>query len=71
MDDIAPVRQRDRALEKPVYSNRARMETHSASYTVAPRSTFDPSRGDGSQKPLGAAGMDAFRRMTQKKIARR
>lgn len=70
-DDSTPAaRQRDRALEKPIFSNRARIETHNASYTVAPRSTFDAAAAE-SARPMGAAGLDAFRRMTAKKVSRR
>jgi transcription factor SPN1 len=36
-----------------------------SSYTVAPQSTFMGSQGS-SHRPLGAGGMEAFRKMTQK-----
>jgi transcription factor SPN1 len=35
------------------------------SYTVAPKSTFDGHRGSG-HRPIGAGGLEAFRKMTQK-----
>lgn len=47
------------------------MESHNVSYTIAPRSTFDPSAGDANARPMGAAGMEAFRRMTVKKVSKR
>lgn len=37
-----------------------------SSYTIAPKSTFDGTRGS-EHRPLGAGGMEAFRKMTQKK----
>ncbi|KAI0376743.1 hypothetical protein F5Y04DRAFT_197276 [Hypomontagnella monticulosa] len=36
-----------------------------STYTIAPRSTFDPTRAQ-DYRPIGASGMEAFRRMTQK-----
>lgn len=36
-----------------------------SSYTIAPKSTFDGSQGQ-DHLPLGASGMEAFRKMTQK-----
>lgn len=45
--------------------NRARMASLPSSYTIAPKSTFDGSRGQ-DHRPLGASGMEAFRKMTQK-----
>ncbi|TAQ84575.1 hypothetical protein B7494_g7104 [Chlorociboria aeruginascens] len=60
--------ERRRLLAPAVQSNRARMESSNTSYTVAPRSNFDPSRGlDPASRPIGAGGMEAFRKMTQKK----
>ena len=58
-------------MAQPKLSNRARLETHTASYTVAPRSNFDASRTEQHAKPLGAARMEAFRKMTQKKVSRK
>ena len=46
-------------------NNRARMAGLPSSYTIAPRSTFDGARGS-DHRPLGAGGMEAFRKMTQK-----
>ncbi|RDA90312.1 hypothetical protein CP533_0399 [Ophiocordyceps camponoti-saundersi (nom. inval.)] len=46
-------------------NNQARMASLPSSYTIAPKSTFDGSRGQ-DHRPLGASGMEAFRRMTQK-----
>lgn len=43
------------------------METSNTSYTIAPKSNFDPSRGlDPNARPIGAAGVEAFRKMTTK-----
>jgi transcription factor SPN1 len=48
------------------------METSNASYTVAPKSTFDASKGlDPSARPIGAGGMEAFRKMTAKQGKKR
>lgn len=63
--------ERERVLAAPVKSNRARMETSTTSYSVAPKSTFDPSRVDPSSKPIGAGGMEAFRKMTAKQGKKR
>ena len=63
--------ERQRVLALPKLSNRARLEAHTASYTVAPRSNFDASKGDKNSKPLGSAGMERFRQMTQKKVSRK
>ncbi|RDW66972.1 putative transcription factor IWS1 [Coleophoma crateriformis] len=63
---------RERMLAPPKISNRARMESSNTSYTIAPRSTFDASRGpDPLTRPVGAGGMDAFRRMTAKQGKKR
>ncbi|POR35997.1 Uncharacterized protein TPAR_03836 [Tolypocladium paradoxum] len=45
--------------------NQARMASLPSSYTIAPKSTFDGSHTQ-DHRPLGASGMEAFRRMTQK-----
>jgi transcription factor SPN1 len=59
--------ERERALAPVVRSNRAQPAGLPASYTVAPRSTFDASRaGQPDHRPIGANGLEAFRRMTQK-----
>ena len=64
--------ERERVLAQPKPGNRARLETHSASYTVAPKSTFDPQRAmDPASRPIGASGMEAFRKMTAKKGTKR
>ncbi|RFU28585.1 hypothetical protein B7463_g7758, partial [Scytalidium lignicola] len=63
---------RERLLAQPIRSNRARMESSNTSYTVAPRSTFDPNRSlDPASRPIGAGGMEAFRRMTAKQGKKR
>ncbi|AEO65569.1 uncharacterized protein THITE_2112678 [Thermothielavioides terrestris NRRL 8126] len=58
--------ERERLLAPEVKSNRARPAGLPASYTIAPRSTFDGSRAVPDARPIGAGGMEAFRRMTQK-----
>ncbi|KHN94390.1 transcription factor IWS1 [Metarhizium album ARSEF 1941] len=57
--------QRERMLAPVGSSNRARMTSLPQSYTIAPKSTFDGTRGS-EHRPLGAGGMEAFRKMTQK-----
>ncbi|RQM07140.1 hypothetical protein DH86_00003494 [Scytalidium sp. 3C] len=64
--------ERQRILAQPIRSNRARMESSDTSYTVAPRSTFDPNKAlDPASRPIGAGGMEAFRRMTAKQGRKR
>lgn len=64
--------ERERLLAPANRSNRARMESSNASYTIAPKSNFDASRGpDPLARPIGAGGMDAFRRMTAKQGKKR
>lgn len=46
--------------------NRAQAPGLPATYTIAPLSTFDGRVGP-DHRPIGAAGTEAFRRMTQKK----
>lgn len=59
--------ERERLLAQPNRSNRARVESGNTSYTIAPKSNFDASKGlDPSSRPIGAGGMEAFRKMTQK-----
>lgn len=59
--------ERERLLAPEVKkTNRALPTGLPASYTIAPRSTFDPSRGPAEFRPVGSAGMEAFRKMTQK-----
>ncbi|KAH8660719.1 hypothetical protein BGZ60DRAFT_381922 [Tricladium varicosporioides] len=63
---------KQRALAQANRTNRARMESSNTSYTVAPRSTFDPSKGlDPLHRPIGASGADAFRKMTSKQGKKR
>ncbi|KAH7308703.1 transcription factor IWS1 [Stachybotrys elegans] len=57
--------ERERLLAPNAGGNRARVAGLPATYTIAPQSTFDPSRGS-EHRPLGAGGMEAFRKMTQK-----
>ncbi|KAK0628297.1 hypothetical protein B0T17DRAFT_588461 [Bombardia bombarda] len=58
--------ERERMLAPdPVNTNRARPAGLPASYTIAPRSTFDGSRGP-DHRPIGSGGLEAFRKMTQK-----
>lgn len=57
--------ERERALAAPGGNNRARMSNLPASYTIAPRSTFDGTRGT-DHRPVGSGGAEAFRKMTQK-----
>jgi transcription factor SPN1 len=48
------------------------MESSNASYTIAPQSTFDASRGlDPAARPIGAGGIEAFRKMTAKQTKKR
>ncbi|KAK4156799.1 hypothetical protein C8A00DRAFT_40813 [Chaetomidium leptoderma] len=59
--------ERERQLAPEVRkTNRAAPAGLPASYTIAPRSTFDASRGAAEFRPVGAAGNEAFRKMTQK-----
>jgi transcription factor SPN1 len=57
--------ERERILAAPTANNRARVVGLPQSYTIAPRSTFDASRGP-DHRPIGASGLEAFRKMTQK-----
>ncbi|KAG9240432.1 hypothetical protein BJ878DRAFT_292384 [Calycina marina] len=64
--------ERRQFLAAPIRSNRARVETSNTSYTIAPKSTFDPTRGlDPASRPIGAGGMEAFRKMTAKQGKKR
>ncbi|EAQ89500.1 hypothetical protein CHGG_06119 [Chaetomium globosum CBS 148.51] len=59
--------ERERMLAPEIKNtNRAQPAGLPASYTIAPRSTFDASRGPAEFRPVGAAGLEAFRKMTQK-----
>jgi transcription factor SPN1 len=57
--------ERERILAPATKSNRARVDGLPSSYTIAPKSTFDPSQGP-DHRPIGASGHEAFRKMTQK-----
>ncbi|KAI0599566.1 hypothetical protein F4775DRAFT_550417 [Biscogniauxia sp. FL1348] len=57
--------ERERILAPANASNRARVVGLPQAYTIAPRSTFDPSRGP-DHRPIGSSGLEAFRKMTQK-----
>ncbi|CAG8977771.1 hypothetical protein HYALB_00011156 [Hymenoscyphus albidus] len=64
--------ERERVLAQPNRSNRARLETSNTSYTIAPKSTFDPSKGiDPMSRPIGAGGAEAFRKMTAKQVRKK
>ena len=64
--------QRERLLAPSHQANRARIESSNTSYTIAPKSTFDPKSGlDPNARPIGASGMDAFRRMTANKLGKK
>ncbi|KAF4962004.1 hypothetical protein FSARC_9881 [Fusarium sarcochroum] len=58
--------ERERLLAPSRGNNSARMVNLPSSYTVAPQSTFTGQARDSSHRPLGAGGMEAFRKMTQK-----
>lgn len=57
--------ERERILANNANSKRARPVGLPMSYTVAPVSTFNPSSAP-DHRPIGAAGAEAFRRMTYK-----
>ncbi|KAG6063282.1 Transcription factor iws1 [Claviceps aff. humidiphila group G2b] len=57
--------ERERILAPVGSNNRARMANLPESYTIAPKSTFEGAQGT-DHRPLGAGGMEAFRRMTTK-----
>ncbi|KAM7201960.1 transcription factor iws-1 [Naviculisporaceae sp. PSN 640] len=64
--------ERERALApEPINPNRAQRLGLPASYTVAPKSTFDQNRTAGDHRPIGAGGIEAFRKMTAKGKGRR
>ncbi|KAL2134578.1 hypothetical protein VTI74DRAFT_11400 [Chaetomium olivicolor] len=58
--------ERERLLAPEVKTNRAQPAGLPASYTIAPRSTYDPSRAPAEYRPIGAGGLEAFRKMTSK-----
>ncbi|KAM0198379.1 hypothetical protein ACHAPA_010956 [Fusarium lateritium] len=57
--------ERERLLAPSRSNNSARMVNLPSSYTVAPQSTF-MGTSNSNHRPLGAGGMEAFRKMTQK-----
>ncbi|KAH6603122.1 transcription factor iws1 [Trichoderma cornu-damae] len=57
--------ERERLLAPVGGGSRARLANLPATYTIAPKSTFEGNKGH-DHRPLGAVGMEAFRRMTQK-----
>ncbi|KAF4338030.1 transcription factor IWS1 [Fusarium beomiforme] len=57
--------ERERLLAPSRGNNSARMVNLPSSYTVAPQSTFMGSQNS-DHRPLGAGGMEAFRKMAQK-----
>lgn len=70
--EINRERERERFLAPINQSNRARMDSSNTSYTIAPQSTFDPSKGlDPNSRPIGAGGDAAFRKMTAKQGKKR
>ncbi|KAI1177857.1 hypothetical protein F4777DRAFT_576670 [Nemania sp. FL0916] len=58
--------ERERALAPASQSNRARLPGLPQAYTIAPRSTFNPSQGP-EFKPIGASGFDAFKKIVGNK----
>ncbi|KAI1372478.1 hypothetical protein F4677DRAFT_432376 [Hypoxylon crocopeplum] len=46
--------------------SRARVTGVPSTYTIAPRSTFDPARSVQEYRPIGAGGIEAFRKIAQK-----
>jgi transcription factor SPN1 len=62
--------ERERLLAPVNNSNRARISSLPNSYTVAPKSTFDGQRGP-DHRPIGAGGLEAFRKMTQNAKAKK
>ncbi len=60
--------ERERALAPVVTNpNRAAPVGLPQTYTVAPKSTFDPAVRTANYRPIGAGGLEAFRKMTQKR----
>lgn len=57
--------ERARILAPAREISHARVTGLPSTYTIAPRSTFDPNRAP-DYKPIGASGIEAFRKMTQK-----
>jgi transcription factor SPN1 len=61
--------ERERFLANPIKINRARLEAGTASYSIAPRSNLENTKE--AQRPIGAGGMEAFRKMTAKQGKKR
>ncbi|KAF6810778.1 transcription factor like protein [Colletotrichum sojae] len=61
--------EREAMLAPVVNSNRARPGGLPSSYTIAPKSTYDVSRAP-DHRPIGAGGLEAFRKMTQSRKKR-
>ncbi|KAI0192769.1 hypothetical protein F4808DRAFT_363565 [Astrocystis sublimbata] len=59
--------ERERALAPLNPSNRARPPGLPQAYTIAPRSTFNPSQSGPDFKPIGASGFDAFKKIVGNK----
>ncbi|KAI5861012.1 hypothetical protein GGS23DRAFT_204756 [Durotheca rogersii] len=57
--------ERQRMLAPANQTSAARVTGMPATYTIAPRSTFDPARAP-DYRPIGAGGLEAFRKMTQR-----
>ncbi|KAK2073406.1 hypothetical protein P8C59_007693 [Phyllachora maydis] len=58
--------ERERLLAPERAADRARPQGLPPSYTVAPKSTYNASDRSTEYRPIGAAGTEAFRKMTQK-----
>ncbi|EXF76808.1 hypothetical protein CFIO01_05102 [Colletotrichum fioriniae PJ7] len=61
--------EREAMLAPVATSNRARPGGLPDSYTIAPKSTYDVSRAP-EHRPIGAGGLEAFRKMTQNRKKR-
>ncbi|TDZ75025.1 Transcription factor IWS1 [Colletotrichum trifolii] len=61
--------EREAILAPVVTSNRARPGGLPSSYTIAPKSTYDVSRAP-DHRPIGAGGLEAFRKITQNRKKR-
>lgn len=63
--------ERERLLAPETKTNRAQPAGLPTSYTIAPRSTYDGSARSSEHRPIGAGGIEAFRKMTQKNKGRK
>ena len=63
---LAAQAERERLLAPVGGNSIARISGMPSTYTIAPNSTFDPDAARKDHRPLGANGMEAFRRMTAK-----